>query len=465
MKEGFILSEIIISLALIVFVSLPILNFIFTQDSNRILSTESRTVFKEIPYGPQYVSFSSSTFSSFFSETDIQGYENSDSCDIFFSKILARQSNGMEEDGPGEFNTKPNFLNLYFPQVFADSFASTTNLASTINAVRSDNSQFLLVGANSSSTTDPDLYIYKANFDTEFAWVDSLYLGPGVNDISISSKHVFISERSLSTPLRYAQLSDFLDGIENGAGYARQTLSLIASSTIDHAYPAHLTLSGHFGIVGTEKNNSAEVFIIDLLNNARVGEVEINAGVNSLDIRKNKLYIASPKNPELQIFNFQYAASSSTVNISESAPFDASGSSGNGKSLSVTDEKVFLGRTVGNDELYILRPEELHGSSGAYIAEFMNVNKSIQALRAMHSGRVLVLQTNDPDKAIIFLIDESLAIRPMPGITQTLARASSYQIWFELSLPAPVSDFDCDATRMYIALQSTVQPVAVLSID
>ncbi|MDQ3075642.1 MAG: hypothetical protein M3Q34_00750 [bacterium] len=119
------------------------------------------------------------------------------------------------------------------------------------------------------------------------------------------------------------------------------------------------------GIVylGLAKATGPEFHIIDVggantpsaspTNPIKIGSYEMNSAVNSIQIKGNYAYVASPDNQELKILNI-----SNPTNPTLVGGFDAPGggaNNGNGKSIYLVGDKLYFGRTLLNgSEFYIL---------------------------------------------------------------------------------------------------------------
>lgn len=119
------------------------------------------------------------------------------------------------------------------------------------------------------------------------------------------------------------------------------------------------------GIVylGLAKSNNQEFYILDVSgkiissaspsNPAKISSFEVGNGVNAIFKKNNYIYLASPNDQELKILNI-----SDLYNPTLVGGFDAPGGGGNygnGKSLSLVGDSLFLGRTLLNgNEFYIL---------------------------------------------------------------------------------------------------------------
>lgn len=88
-----------------------------------------------------------------------------------------------------------------------------------------------------------------------------------------------------------------------------------------------------------------------------MGSYEINNGVNAIFVRDGYLYVASPHDEELKIFDMSDLAAPALV-----GGFDApggGGNNGNGKSFSFVGGRLYFGRTLlDGNEFYILNSDD-----------------------------------------------------------------------------------------------------------
>lgn len=80
-----------------------------------------------------------------------------------------------------------------------------------------------------------------------------------------------------------------------------------------------------------------------------LGGFSVGNAVNAVSVQGGYAYVATPNSEELKILDV--ANPSAIVRV---GGFDAPGGSGNGKSLFVSGDKLFFGRTLGGNEFYVL---------------------------------------------------------------------------------------------------------------
>lgn len=443
LSRGFILPEILISLALLMLFIMPMLYFLFSIQPLRNISKQSLLHLKEIPEAKRLIeNLLATNFENIVDLGGIQELDGVGSCNFIFSRLSAGVGTSSSASLASEISAGIEYQ-------FSSQLSTNTNFPTSIDLISDYGAgaeNFLLfIGFNSSSTTDPDILV----FDTRDLAAPGLelkqfFLGPGVNNLVLNSKFLVATERSHLTPIWKGDSKVLVEKILEGADIAGASLVTISSTTIDNTFPLSLYLSGGKVAVGSEKNSGREAFVIDVGSGAGDYGAEIGAGVNDLLLKDNLLYIASPKNPELEIYDI-----SSTTAFTPRYFFDAEGSSGNGKSLALQWGGIFLGRTTGNSELINLKSDYL--SSRSVAAEFsevknFNPNESILSVTPIYGGTLLLLTTNDPTKAIMILkLSDS--------------GASKYEHVLNIPLPAVVEDHICIRNELIAVLKSTSTPV------
>lgn len=477
-SSGFIITEIVVAIGVLMIVVMPILNFIVISQAENIFSLSGAKVLNEIP-GINYflnpdsreikeigsdnyswAKFGGPDLISFLNIESIKNQNSNRSCQLLFSKN-ENLING----------TWPNF-NIATVQ-YSEHIAILDNIPSSIALVHDTlGEQIFFIGFNSASTSNYDLRIFDnrspitetvSTTPTEIDFVanetggtstenlpidtvakffgkslaKSLFFGPGILALKVNNKFLTIIERSYVFPISYSHVGNFLN-----ASYLTSTstdiFTKIPSFLVGNILPKSVSLSGSLLGIGGEKYEGSDLRVMDLESGAQVYDAEVGAGVNDISVI-NKLntldkiytYIATPKNPEIELFD----RGTSTLS------FDLPGSSGNGKSISLTPYGLFVGRTLGNDEFV----EIIDGS----IVRNFNLNKSIVKIIQINDGRILMLLTNDPAEAIVFL-----------GLSFVDGK---YVKLHAIELPAMVNDITCDFEDIYAVLNSTSSPSVKIS--
>ena len=164
--------------------------------------------------------------------------------------------------------------------------------------------------------------------------------------------------------------------------------------------------------------------------------VNIGNGVNSIYVKDNYAYVSSPNDQELKVIDVGTPASPSQVG-QFNAP-GGGGNNGNGKSLSMVGNTLYLGRTLLNgNELYILNKSNPETSlpilSFRDIKNTSNNNTSVNGI--IVRDYLIFLLTNDD--------------------FQTLKQSSSYSLsQYANPIPTPGGSgttMDCEANYIYFA--------------
>ncbi len=99
----------------------------------------------------------------------------------------------------------------------------------------------------------------------------------------------------------------------------------------------------YLGLVKTASGLEFNIFdISDLSNPIKVGGYSVGNGVNSILIKNDFAYIASPNTKELQILDI-----SDRHNPTLAGSFNSSSGGGNGKNIYLVGKKLYLGKTTG----------------------------------------------------------------------------------------------------------------------
>ena len=197
--------------------------------------------------------------------------------------------------------------------------------------------KIVYMAANASDVKKGDFYIVDAtNGSNPFvrSYIDT---GPGLLSLDATVNYAYVGNSSTTKQLQIIDTSNLNNPI------------LITSFTLPD-----VSGSGALGnsiffyddkvYMGTKKAEGPELHIIDVsdpYNPVSVGSKEIGEDVNAIYVKNNKAYIATPSNSEeLKIFDV-----SNPANITQIGSFDAPGGTEDGKSLYLTGNILYLGRT------------------------------------------------------------------------------------------------------------------------
>ncbi len=446
-NKGSMLIEVILSLAIFSMICLPIIIFILSSEEFQSKSSRS----EEKKYDMTVASNL-----QWFRLPNINGYSNRHSCD---AAMVAYSSTTIPE--------------ITFPT----GFQHDRNIITTIRNVYHNNEPRLIIGANSSSTTDPDIYVLS-NIDQSI--LSSFDTGPGVVDLDISDGYLYGIERSVVQPLWKSPLENLLE-------HSTMDLTPIPISLLG-ALPLRISSTKDWLFLGTDKSSSTQGELLMLRritgNTGSDGSIsadsfslhtgfEFDAGINDISQTPYELLVATPNDYEVMglLINIPpYAANGTLSTETPSIPigpdtgtmlyskrFDAPGSAGNGKSLATYKGEVYIGRTVGNIEFYKLGNiiDDIAGMITSApsvgwpfsIITTIDANRTILQIEEIFGGSyiALLIKTNQPSLRIY---------EKKPS--------GSYLISQEILLPSTPTTMTCTEDAFVIGLESTTTPMAII---
>ncbi len=267
-------------------------------------------------------------------------------------------------------------------------------IAGTINFGPGNNATGVIVRNNLAFvTTDStvasaeDFFVIDVTNPASPIVVGKLNTGPGLSGLTIASSYAYVGNTSINGQLQIIDISNIQ------APVVKASYKLPGTYTDNTTITNTITSKGHTVYLGTQKSQIQEFHIIDVSDAAaprELGSYEINAGINAIAIVDTLTYIASPAGEEIKVVDISNPAQIRQINI-----FDAPGGSGNGKSLATLDGNLFLGRTIGGKELYILDiTDTLHINE----LKSKDLNASIVSLSAIPGW--LYLASTDPNRTL-----------------------------------------------------------------
>ncbi len=262
----------------------------------------------------------------------------------------------------------------------ATSSFSVTELVTSIDAL----GNLLYVGVNPQSAPGSDFYIVDMSAVDPAVPLGSLNTGPGIAALDATRDLVFAATVSRNAQLQIIDVANpetpfVLSSYKLPGVYTDATVGLSIFYYDSRIY------------LGTNKSQIGEFHIIDVSDTSNpfeLGSYELNAGVNSLVVRDTYAYVATPNNEEVTVLDV-----SNPGGIQRVGGFDAPGGSGNGKSLALLGNRLYVGRTVGGREFYIL---DITSPSNPYSLGSYDVNASVVGIHV--SNGLAFLATGGSDR-------------------------------------------------------------------
>ncbi len=263
----------------------------------------------------------------------------------------------------------------------------STNPASDIDTVE----QTTYLTVNPSAASDADFFIIK-----DGKTISSLDTGPGLNALDATARFAYVANGSRNAQLQIIDISD------DSAPTVKKSYKLPGTYT-DATIGNSIFYYRSRVYLGTNKSQLGEFHIIDVANPSspsELGSWEVGAGVNAIYVKGNYAYLATPNDEELTVLDISDPSA-----IKRVGGFNAPKGSGNGKSVKVVGNKLYLGRTVGSNEFYIL---DISDPTNPQELGFYNLNSSINDLvvagnyaflaTSQVGGELQVLDLTDPAK-------------------------------------------------------------------
>lgn len=383
-NSGFLMLELIISLALSSIIILSV--FEVGQVVKRIFSYELervRQVLKDDQDLTAPISFNQNLFSNLVGLLSNATFET---LSIDTNKISGRAD-----------SCNPTLQNNFFQKAIVTKvFKIPTEVRNTPTALVARNGN-LFVTLDSSTSSDPDLMILRV-LNGVVELVSEIHNGPGFLSERLVGDILFVGNSSVTNQLLIYSVSNpdhptLLSSLKLSPPSDEQTVGF------------QLTYQKNILILGLKKTVGAELRLIDVsrISNPReIAQYEVGSQINDVILDENNIFIATPKNEELEklLYNPQ------NLTISKVSGFDAPKGNGNGKSLDKIGNKIFLGRTVGDKELYVLQntPQSFSASSS------MAVGWSIDDLLVIKDGVFLITPEGGGTLSIINAASSALSV-------------------------------------------------------
>ncbi len=201
----------------------------------------------------------------------------------------------------------------------------------------------LYVSLNSTSSSEKDFAVFDYNASSTLSLIGSLNTGPGISAITRQKNFIFAANISALSQVQVISIADQFNPI------VVSSLKLFSSSTATVS-PSSISRYKNNIFLGMKKSSFPEFSVIDTTNPYALVLKEshaFNSTVNTILSLGGKIFIGTPLSNELSIFNIE-------PNLSEIGGYDAPQGSGNGKSLTMENNMLFMGRTVGDKELFVL---------------------------------------------------------------------------------------------------------------
>lgn len=250
--------------------------------------------------------------------------------------------------------------------------------------------------------TAPDFYVVDVHDHPQILWYFDT--GPGLMGVRVVGDYAYVANTSVTGQLQIINLRT--------KTYQNYRLPGATSGGANALYTYHDQV-----YLGTPKSTNAELHIIDVAAPTaprEIGTWEFGHAVNALCVSNGVAYVATPDAEELKLLDVREPSAPRLI-----GGYDAAGGSGNGKSLVRKGTRLYLGRTVGSDELYSLDVQDIYGGAVAR----GNVDTSVNGIVTM--GEYLFLATSDAARELqVWRQAEDPAVLERVGSADLISKAS-----------------------------------------
>ncbi|MBP9748213.1 MAG: hypothetical protein KBD17_01135 [Candidatus Pacebacteria bacterium] len=261
--------------------------------------------------------------------------------------------------------------------------------------------KIVYISTDPSLATDPDFFIFDASNTSETSppvLTASINTGPGLSSVDVAGSYAYVANDSKNGQLQIIDVSDADNPI------LITTMNVVPGGTDINTVGAKVFYHNKKIYLGLKKNIYAEFYVINVenpLNPSLQGGYELNSSVNSISVSGDYAYIANPNAEEVTIVDINENSSKFMQRV---GGFDAPGGSGNGKSIRIIGNKLYLGRTVGNIEFYIL---DITDPKNPSILGSNNINSSVKDLVVAGDYAYLATSESGSEFQILDISDNS----------------------------------------------------------
>ncbi len=286
--------------------------------------------------------------------------------------------------------------------------------------------RYMYLATNSGSTTDPDLYIISLADQRNLSVISKIDTGPGLTSLAVAGYTLFTANTSINSQAQAVDIGDPIHPL------LKWSFKVPGSQGTSTALGKAVVSNGNQVFLGTAKNASSELFSLDAETGQLLAEREMGTGVNGLFLNHSLLYVTSPIDPELLVFDTSAALQLVTH-------YDAPGGSGNGKSVEIVNDDIYLGRTLGGNELMHLSVEDQYESS----ASMTIVKKSDAKIGATVDAMIA------SENSLFVLTGHS---QKELQVWKNVEGSDQLFLGQTIDLPARAVGIGCDGQYVYVAL-------------
>ncbi len=331
----------------------------------------------------------------------------------------------------------------------------TSTLATGLSLIGSN----IITSVDSSSTTLEDIIVY--GYENMSLLRRSLVdTGPGYLGIASDGHSLYLANTSVNSQAHLLDglfTQDLLRGITGAIQRIDPELSSPTEILKSFKFPGansstspitkKIIKHGDLLVVGTQKTSLDEIHIFDANTGVLLSSINTEYGINAMAIYDNHLIILGPQDPEIQIYDVNNPAQPTIV-----SEYDLKGGSGNGRSIGIFGERMYVGRSKGGEELMVFETKSIGDDYRLVQVASEKVGHSIDVL-VPHRDFAMLFTSNQHGEVYIAKLEK--------GVTGKSISLEN----LPLNLEGRVSDYVCVGNDIVLSILNTEYPFAILTYE
>jgi hypothetical protein len=353
-----------------------------------------------------------------------------------------------------------NELNFSFKTIASSDMGfPTSTLATGLSLIGSN----IVASVDSSSTTLEDVIVYEYK-DRSLFRKSSIDISPGYLAVIPDGYNLHFANTSVNSQAHLLEgsfVKDMLMGTvgtiqrintDINPGDANPT-NIIKSFRFSGANSSTSPITkkflrhGDLIVVGTQKTSLDEIHIFDASTGVVLSSINTEYGINAMDIYDSHLIILGPQDPEIQIYNVRNPTQPTLV-----SEYDLKGGSGNGRSIDIFGDRLYIGRSKGGEELMVFETISIVNDQGLVQVASEKVGHSIDAL-IPHRDFAMLFTSNQHGEVYMARLEK--------GVTGESISLENLTI----NLEGRVSDYICVSDDIILSILNTEYPFAILTYE
>jgi hypothetical protein len=292
------------------------------------------------------------------------------------------------------------------------------------------------ISADSTKSTDPDIFIIDIQDKNQPEILSSLNTGPGLSAVAVAGKRIYASSASTAYQLHTIYMNNL-----NSLSLENKFALALPFATATRSFGSSIFYRNGFIYLGTEKWDGDEFSIIDVhdpMTPSKIGSFEIGSKINDIFVTDQYVYLADSDELQFRILDIENATNPILHNSFSQSGFNRQ----EGKIVSNFENDIVFGRTSGGFD--IVKDHELYSfasTSSTTLAQFTSLNIPGGLYGSISDRNFHYLATREIDKEFQILRKADLSKNLFENSTSTKNI---------FSLPVAPETMTCDGDNLYI---------------